>query len=1137
MGFLDHVRLWSDVLDPALDEEVAPSLGQVYLKSKSTLYNDSREFFKRTLITKSMLDILEGIASILAGRRSERGIGYHKIYLLTSLFGGGKTHTELTIYHAFKDPDALLEAKTTNREDKERLKAVVKLIKELGRIRIAVIDGSFKELAPTPIDPYIAGNFRINTVWGSIAFQLDSYNLIENYDKELAVPQIDEIRKMLKDKPTLILMDEIARYMVNLENSGSERLVKYANQLIGFLEFLAKAVEISERAVLVVALPIQVKGEDELSVEAGYEITLNLIRGIYKVLTRVAAGIITPVTPADITKVLKTRMFEYVDDQIAKMIAYKLMKTYQDYTALFGDEALKVASEIPNTYPFHPAYIKTLSDIVDKHTLLQKTRTAINLTRKILRILRNINDKAELVMPYHIDVENDEIKAKLLGGPGSHYSSYTMVIEEDIKRRCSDYDPVKQLIAKAVAKTIFARTFVYAWLGGVGKHLYFPDSKEVLINSYEPWMAETLQATSKDYVDALNWLLKNLAYMLESDGRYWFTFLVSPIKQVEIMAKNISDEDAYKVVLEFADRLRTSSVDDILSGRRVRRQNEQIFSSAKLLVESDLVDEDSKAYLLLISLRPLRNDKIYRLIYETRSGRRRYSNTVYVIYPESIDRIKPALWHAKLYIACNNVKDKIGEMYKDELVRKVMLEKLDEYREGRDGVHGRLLYGILASLNKIAYPTFKDNREDVEKTDVSPTITIVESAERALKIVKPQKYYDRLDFDTLDYMLRQIKVDLSESDLVRTVGNIVEFFYTNPRLPMLPEKEVKKALIEGVKMLKIGVKREGKVYYKKIIECRSREGCKPPDLAEGETPSQIQDGDLVLPWRKALEEQVKTLKDVGSREGEIIKRVTHHFYIEGHLVDIKTAMDKFSLDELWQVPIVKLIEELREGIEITLMPAEVRVRPGDKVKVDIVIERIGEFIGEFQLIADAGSLTMDRLRIDENNKRIIVLWSIIVPNSPGEYKYTLKAVHGDNILRETSLRVIVISARYARGAPPADSKISYMVVRGEGLNLKPLAILSKKFGINITVKTSYVRVGWEVGDRKAIVETTLDGLLLEEALEIITKEVNTAGLYIKEVTYEFILKPSKGDHVVAPSFSDEEKKDLEILEYYLAEGD
>ena len=47
MGFLNHVRLWSDVLEPRLDEKAAPSLGGVHLGKEETIYSDPVEFFRR----------------------------------------------------------------------------------------------------------------------------------------------------------------------------------------------------------------------------------------------------------------------------------------------------------------------------------------------------------------------------------------------------------------------------------------------------------------------------------------------------------------------------------------------------------------------------------------------------------------------------------------------------------------------------------------------------------------------------------------------------------------------------------------------------------------------------------------------------------------------------------------------------------------------------------------------------------------------------------------------------------------------------------------------------------------------------------------------------------------------------------
>lgn len=100
---LGSFEIWDDVMDENLDMQVAPELGDIVSGNAPEIYTDSREFFRRTYFTDSMLEILNRLVETFEG--GER----HNIFLIYSLFGGGKTHTLLTVYHAFKDPDALLD--------------------------------------------------------------------------------------------------------------------------------------------------------------------------------------------------------------------------------------------------------------------------------------------------------------------------------------------------------------------------------------------------------------------------------------------------------------------------------------------------------------------------------------------------------------------------------------------------------------------------------------------------------------------------------------------------------------------------------------------------------------------------------------------------------------------------------------------------------------------------------------------------------------------------------------------------------------------------------------------------------------------------------------------------------------------
>ncbi|HID41064.1 MAG TPA: ATP-binding protein, partial [Pyrodictium sp.] len=191
MGFLSHAGLWRDVLEPRLDEKAAPSLGGVHLGKEEPLYSDPVEFFRRTLVTSHMAEALENVADALMGR------GGNKLVMLLSLFGGGKTHTLLTIYHAFRNPAALLEAKTEDSGTRERLRRLAEELSRIGSVRVVVLDGYFSELAPTPVNPLVVpGGYRVQTIWGSLAHQLGRFGEVRENDEKLLAPPADVLARL-----------------------------------------------------------------------------------------------------------------------------------------------------------------------------------------------------------------------------------------------------------------------------------------------------------------------------------------------------------------------------------------------------------------------------------------------------------------------------------------------------------------------------------------------------------------------------------------------------------------------------------------------------------------------------------------------------------------------------------------------------------------------------------------------------------------------------------------------------------------------------------------------------------------------------------------------------------------------------
>jgi len=1139
MGFLNHAKPWGDVLSPELDGKVAPSLGGTHLGIEPDIYTEPVEFFKRTLVTRQMADVLENVVGVLLGR------GGHKVVLLLSLFGGGKTHTLLTLYHAIRSPPALLEAKAEDSGAGERLRKIAEELSRAGGVRVAVLDGGYSQLAPTPVNPLLAGGHRIQTLWGSLAYQLGRFEEVKENDEKLLSPQVDVLIRVLGEKPAVVLVDEIADYVVRLKASGDQRLQSYADQVLSFMELLVKAVDASQRVALVVSLPAEepAGGREELRVEERYKPYIDILLSLYRSVSRAASWRVLPAAPQDIPSILRVRIFESVDEGAARAVASWLARLYSENKDIFGDGAAKLAYEVGRTYPFHPSYIKALVDMVDKHEGLQKTRDAVRITRMVVRKLAAGQSPAELVMPFHIDVEDNEIRAALF----SHttYRGYDTVVSEDIIGKAGGYE--KPELAKAIAKAVLVRTFVYAGLVKPHQIQLYPDRHEIVVSSFEPSTARALGLQPKDYLDALDWVSNNLVYMVSEGGRYWFTITASPIKRIEMAARNVDDWSALKKVEGYAQALLSRPPRDVVerSGRKGKREESGApfnLALARVLHNPAPIDHDSRDYVLVVVLRPVSTGEAEAVIYETPSGgRRRYANTVYLVCPPHRDSVSQMLAYAKLLIACEEVAGQLDSLYEDKDVRDVMKKKLEKYCWGAEGVEGQLALNILSGLSQVIYPVFKDNRDTVGLVTASPADTIVGTVKHALKAAMPPKLYEDLDFDSLEYMLSQAGISLSEGETPRRVSDLVDYFYSNPRLPIVGEEAIKRAIIEGVKDLKVGVKRNGELFFKEVHVCKSGQECRPPTSGEGKAPDSLGPGDLVLPWRVALQEQLGGLSDTERRVDGGVVREWYAFYIGGSLVHKDEALRVYDPETLRSAPLVRMVEFIEEGVDIKLDRPEVEAQPGEEVPVTLLVERIGGFEGEVSLTATGGSLSPERVTLGGEKPSARVEWRVGAPREPGKYSYEVRAVDpSGRALRSAKLEVIVRPrAGCTRGVPPRGSKLSLLEIEASAPtpNLKPLKIIGNRLGSEVLVKRAEVELRAEIEGRRPRVSLIFEDLAFGEADRIIASLLQVYGISLRDARYRVTLKPRRGEYVTAPEFTEDETKELGCcLTYCTSEG-
>ena len=225
-----------------------PSLGGIYLhdvlsveeKKKIEQYVAPEKFFSVTYISNNLKQVFESILDIL-----ERSDG--KIIELSAPTGGGKTHTLLAVYHAFRNPEALRLADPRNVAN-ELANRIKKFKEKYGEVEAIIIDGEFESLAPSLTKPLDAGTCKIYTIWGFMAYQLGKYELMRGNDQPpFPVPSVDELKKLFQDRPVIILIDNFAKYLLRLINES------FLDKFITFIKRLSISIS-GKRACILVAM-------------------------------------------------------------------------------------------------------------------------------------------------------------------------------------------------------------------------------------------------------------------------------------------------------------------------------------------------------------------------------------------------------------------------------------------------------------------------------------------------------------------------------------------------------------------------------------------------------------------------------------------------------------------------------------------------------------------------------------------------------------------------------------------------------------------------------------------------------------------------------------------------------------------
>jgi hypothetical protein len=408
-----------DIREDRVSEPLfAVNLSRAIAKEGAADYRDPLLFFQRTHLTRTLRSLVRDVLNTLAGRPGANSV----IHLQTN-FGGGKTHAELALYHLLTSPQAAL--------------AVPRFASLLAESGIDALPAAAVAALPCA-DLYAGGRevegATVRTLWGEVAYRLGGlplYELLRDSDQRLLSPGASTLREVLdKAGPHVILVDELLHYVDKAAAVpvGDSNL---ASQTLGFLRELTEAVDSVDHSLLVASLTMS--RLEDLSVLSQEDAALTLAK-LEDILRRVEDAR-TPVESSEIYDIVRARLFESVDDDLARQAAATYAQFYRSdpWRDLLPQESREAGYEdlLRRSYPFHPSIIKVLYERWGSRPQFQLTRGTLRFLAHLLAHLWTPDPKGfpkpfgsrALIHLSDVALSDDDVRGEALQVAGSAWEA------------------------------------------------------------------------------------------------------------------------------------------------------------------------------------------------------------------------------------------------------------------------------------------------------------------------------------------------------------------------------------------------------------------------------------------------------------------------------------------------------------------------------------------------------------------------------------------------------------------------------------------------------------------------------------------------------------------------------------------
>lgn len=634
-SILQHASPRSDILKGELSDAMfAADFANVAEGTASKDYQDPETFFANTHPSSPLKQVVRTVFGVLNDPTRNGGV-----LQLSTGFGGGKSHTLITLYHLARNTQAATLGEDLLPSDLRP--------KE---VRVVALDAS---RAGLPIYTIREGR-ELHSLWADVFWQLAGergLQVLGDADDPEASPSEAQLDAVLPKTPVLFLLDELVIYMGKLSDRGRKNLM-------GFLNLLAVKCGSRPQTVMVITDPAAQQAyaveADELTRQMEHATALDSLLG-RKASDYDAIG-------NETAQVIVRRLFQHVDKEAAQAASKAYEQLYrrvqEENLAPLPEGASHHAARLAETWPLHPRLLDTIEHRLSALPGFQRGRGVLRLFARMLQAVYERGEDLTCITAGDLDWSHPRVQGELLERLSRE--GFKPAASVDVQGHAGELDGGKRGIHTRVASALLLESL--------------PADDKSGLNAAETSLAVLrLDEAGTEPGEALDHLVGQCwhTYAMTATDGWQFRQQPNIVKQIAERVATISLEDARRRVLSEAKTFYSVPP----SGDSLRFQATHFPAGPHLV--------PSKATLQLAVCERLETAKDIVELEDDRDGRRQprlYRNAIVAVAP-SPSAMEEAVGRARYMMAAEGLEraNKDNSELNDR-TRQQLTNLLTEYR-------------------------------------------------------------------------------------------------------------------------------------------------------------------------------------------------------------------------------------------------------------------------------------------------------------------------------------------------------------------------------------------------------------------------------------------------------------------------